>query len=75
MKTEKIKHKDDHVFGFPYQMTDWFKDRESLDCYIEPFVKYNDESYGRIVKSPVGYSIYTKGQRYKPASYVGKPKP
>jgi len=67
MKSVDIKTKDEIVPRFPYQLTEWFEKKEKLDCYLEPFVKYNDEDYGRIVFCPaLGFAIFTKGQRCMP---------
>ena len=63
MRQIVIHRKDERHARYPNQLTDWFKKRIDLDCYLEPFVKYNDESYGIILHGPEGWAIFTKGER------------
>lgn len=51
---------------YPNQLTNWFDKKEDLDCYLEAFIRYNDEKYGIIVNSPEGWAIFTKGERIVP---------
>ena len=64
MKEFEVASCRSKIKGYPYKLTLWLAAKENLNCFIEDFVKYNDQKYGVIVKSPLGWAIFTKGERY-----------